>query len=355
MVKSLAHGVVGALALMGDSENAQQPPSKKRGALKELSRDNPGLDDDDQDSTALESGTFKTASEEALATRRIVRGVGCKSGTVITEEAKDDNGNSNTDKGSDCGADKSEAVDGGETAEDGTKTTIETQKAKDDEGSDCGVDKDSAGDQTEKEGTDNSGAFTSFEQHSTGKNAFTGFASTGFFSFGSGSLTEQPSSSVFGTESAGTTTIFPSKEEVSVETGEENERAAFTAADSVLFEYLEGGWKERGKGEVKLNVSTTDSRKARLLMRSKGNYRLILNASLYPEMKLASMDKKSITFACVNSVRESKSGLSTFALKFKDPAIVEKFREVIEEHKKSKPVSVKAAAAAATPENSPEG
>ncbi|KAF3544469.1 hypothetical protein DY000_02004340 [Brassica cretica] len=349
MVKSLAHGVVGALALMGDSENAQQPPSKKRGALKELSRDNPGLDDD-QDSTALESGTFKTASEEALATRRIVRGVGCKSGTVITEEAKDDNGNSNTDKGS---ADKSEAVDGGETAEDGTKTTIETQKAKDDEGSDCGVDKDSAGDQTEKEGTDNSGAFTSFEQHSTGKNAFTGFASTGFFSFGSGSLTEQPSSSVFGTESAGTTTIFPSKEEVSVETGEENERAAFTAADSVLFEYLEGGWKERGKGEVKLNVSTTDSRKARLLMRSKGNYRLILNASLYPEMKLASMDKKSITFACVNSVRESKSGLSTFALKFKDPAIVEKFREVIEEHKKSKPVSVKAAAA--TPENSPEG
>lgn len=88
-------------------------------------------------------------------------------------------------------------------------------------------------------------------------------------------------------------------------------------------------------------------------MRSKGNYRLILNASLYPEMKLASMDKKGITFACV---RESKSGLSTFALKFKDPAIVEKFRAVIEEHKKSKPMSVKAVAAPLkTPENSPEG
>lgn len=74
-------------------------------------------------------------------------------------------------------------------------------------------------------------------------------------------------------------------------------------------------------------------------------------------MKLASMDKKVLTFASVNSVSQAKTGLSTFALKFKDPAIMEEFREVIEEHKESKPMSVKAAAAAAaplkTPENSP--
>ncbi|CAN7018797.1 unnamed protein product [Brassica rapa subsp. trilocularis] len=99
---------------------------------------------------------------------------------------------------------------------------------------------------------------------------------------------------------------------------EENEEAAFSA-DSIMFEYLDGGWRERGKGEVKVNVSSNGD-KARLVTRAKGNYRLILNASLYPEMKLASMDKKGITFACVNS--EGRDGLSTFALKFKDPTIV---------------------------------
>ncbi|KAJ0249239.1 Nuclear pore complex protein NUP50B [Hirschfeldia incana] len=419
---------------MGDSENAH-PPSKKRGALKELSRDNPGLDDDsDDDTSAFQSGTFKTASEEVLATRRIVRDpssaqqpssnlfagicfataphavtnkplsgsnstpddegiqeteddgrrsdapkevidVGetkdeTKTVTEVedaageeTEKAKDENSNINSDKGSDS-VDKSEAVNGGVTAKDKTKTTTievevaageETQKVKDDKESDCGVD------QTEKEGTDdngdNSGAFTAFHQYSTSKNAFTVFAGTG-----SVSLTEPSSFSFNGIHpifnssgSASITTAFPSKEDVSVETGEENEETVFTAADSVMFEYfVEGGWKERGKGEVKVNVSTTDSRKARLLMRSKGTYRLILNASLYPEMKLAGMDYNELAFACVNGVTEAKSGLSVFALKFKDPAIVEVFREVIEEHKESKPVSVKAAAASLkTPENSP--
>ena len=57
---------------MGDSDNAI-PFSRKRTALKELSRDNPGLDDDDEDTSALESGTFNTASKEVLASRRIIR------------------------------------------------------------------------------------------------------------------------------------------------------------------------------------------------------------------------------------------------------------------------------------------
>ncbi|VVA97791.1 unnamed protein product [Arabis nemorensis] len=439
---------------MGDSENAQQP-SKKRAALKEISRDNPGLDDE-EDSSALESGTFKTASEEVLASRRIVRvkrrdpsaaapppasnpfaGIRlvptapapAPAETIKPlldskstpsegkqETAKDDGRSDITKEIIGGEKDKSEAVDTGEDGgaenkiEEETNTTTktedaageETEKAKDDnsntdKGTDS-VDKDSSADQTEKEGKEgdgkedtekngDSGALSSFHQHSSSKNAFTGLASTGFsalsFSFGvvpqegstgsgSGSLTEQSSfsfglpnngkSSLFSTsgsssittKSAGTTTAFPSKEEVSVETGEENEKAAFTA-DSVMFEYLEGGWKERGKGEVKVNISTTANRKARLVMRSKGNYRLILNASLYPEMKLASMDKKGITFACVNSVSEAKNGLSTFALKFKDPTVVEEFRAVIEKHKESKPAVVEEAAAAPlkTPENSP--
>lgn len=408
---------------MGDAENAQQP-SKKRGALKELSRENPGLDDEDDDSSALESGTFKTASEEVLASRRIVRvkrrdpsaaaqpasnpfaGIRLVPFTAPMETNKplpepsstpseekqetQDDGTSVTTK---------EIIDGGEKEKSEAVSTGEgggaENKIDDDAKTKTTKDEDAAGEETEKaeddkdenEGTDKNGdsggALSSFQQHSSSKNAFTGLASTGFstssFSFGlvspegstgSASLTEQSSlsfglpnngnSSPFGTpgsssattESGGTaTTAFPSKQEVSVETGEENETAAFTA-DSVMYEYFEGGWKERGKGELKVNVSTTsDNSNARLVMRSKGNYRLILNASIYPEMKLASMDKKGITFACVNSISEAKDGLSTFALKFKDPTVVEEFRAVVEEHKESKPAVVEASAPLKTPEN----
>lgn len=57
---------------MGDAENNFQP-SKKRTAQVQLSRDNPGLDDDNDETPELESGTFKRASDEILATRRIVK------------------------------------------------------------------------------------------------------------------------------------------------------------------------------------------------------------------------------------------------------------------------------------------
>nr|AFK48798.1 unknown [Medicago truncatula] len=80
-------------------------------------------------------------------------------------------------------------------------------------------------------------------------------------------------------------------------------------------------------------------------MRSKGNYRLILNARLYPEMKLTNMEKKGVTFACAT---EGKDRLSTFALKFKDGSIVEDFKTAITAHKGEASTIVK------TPENSPK-
>ena len=126
----------------------------------------------------------------------------------------------------------------------------------------------------------------------------------------------------------------------------ENEEVVFNA-DSVLFEFADGSWKERGKGELKVNVAS-ETKKARLLMRSKGNYRLILNARLYPDMKLTNMDKKGVTFACLNSASEGKGGLSTFALKFKDGSIVEEFKAAVMEHKGETSTVLK------TPENSPK-
>ncbi|XP_010249826.1 PREDICTED: nuclear pore complex protein NUP50A-like [Nelumbo nucifera] len=227
---------------------------------------------------------------------------------------------------------------------------------------------------------------SSFQQLSSSQNAFTGLAGTGFssssFTFGSipkdapafssssGSLfgmknDKSPSftSFSFGNSNNGNSSLFgaagasnatkgegsnvASMQEVPVETGEENEKAVFTA-DAILFEYLDGGWKERGKGELKVNVSTTGTEKARLIMRARGNYRLILNANLYPDMKLTNMDKRGVTFACVNSTGEGKDGLSTFALKLKDGSIVEEFRASVTAHKGKMTAVLK------TPENSPK-
>ncbi|XP_010254180.1 PREDICTED: nuclear pore complex protein NUP50A-like [Nelumbo nucifera] len=226
---------------------------------------------------------------------------------------------------------------------------------------------------------------SAFQPLSSSQNAFTGLAGTGFSSssfsfsaipkdepaFGSGSAplfglkNDKPSSfsfsfgnsnngkpSLFGTIEASTVTksegsSVASMQEVPVETGEENEKAVFIA-DAILFEYLDGGWKERGKGELKVNVSTTGTERARLVMRARGNYRLILNASLYADMTLANMDKRGITFACMNSIGEGKDGLSTFALKFKDGSIMEEFRTAVTTHKGRKTTVLK------TPENSPK-
>ncbi|KAH7373345.1 hypothetical protein KP509_17G051100 [Ceratopteris richardii] len=114
-------------------------------------------------------------------------------------------------------------------------------------------------------------------------------------------------------------------------TGEEGEKMVF-GADATLFEFQDGTWKERGKGELRINVPMEGTGKARMLMRSKGNFRLILNASLFPGMKMTPMDSRGVTFACANSAVEEKSGLATYALKFKDNIVTNNFRYAVDSH-----------------------
>ncbi|XP_076925232.1 nuclear pore complex protein NUP50B-like [Bidens hawaiensis] len=456
---------------MGDADNAL-PPSKKRAAGREISRDNPGIDDE-EDVNDQETGTFKKASEEVLANRRIVKVRRSKPSSTPsapssnpfasiqlvqptnpisapssnpfasiqlvqpTVQESQDNDKKETVKEEDGGSQEAESkadkVEASEVASEAkkiesdvaeaakeeveceakvteskadevgnTEVASEAKKLESDvaesakEATECEAKKteskvdevennevaseakklDSADAESAKE-VEKAATVNSFQQLSSTQNAFTGIVGTGFssssFSFGPITTGNQPSfpsfsfgtngnSSLFGaasdtklatTEGSNINTNTPSIKQVEVETGEENEKAVFTA-DSVLFEFIDGGWKERGKGELKVNVSTTGNEKGRLVMRAKGNYRLILNASLFPDMKLTNMDKKGITFACLNSTGEGKDGLSTFALKFKDPAIVEEFRAVVTQHKGNVNTGAKAAVSSLkTPENSP--
>lgn len=73
------------------------------------------------------------------------------------------------------------------------------------------------------------------------------------------------------------------------------------AADATLYEFQGGAWKERGRGEVRLNLAPGAGR-ARLVMRQKGSQRLLLNAALYPAMATSKMmGGKGVTFAAANA------------------------------------------------------
>ncbi|CAN6342371.1 unnamed protein product [Urochloa humidicola] len=454
---------------MADDEQA--PSSRKRVAGTQINKDNPEPDDDGPEQ---EMGTFKKATEEVMATRRIVKvrrqqpssapssnpfsaikftptDSSAQASAPVTEDVKVDEDSNGSGKDTlsvpDQNAGSGEVTeiqndesavetDSGATAEappQPVETSDKVEETKDGSGGDKLVvgerkegdcmpseveDKTKEGDAEEKEGADGAGnedkiskddtekkdgsesetkdglsdeqkdadnkgqsssvtPLFSFKNLSSGQNAFTGLAGTGFsstsFSFGSASKDGSSAGPLFGLKTDGSS--FPSfnlgaanngnssaalatsgeapkkfaMAEGPVETGEENEKAVFTA-DSALYEYLDGGWKERGKGELKLNVPVAGDERARLVMRTKGNYRLVLNASLYDDMSLKDMDKKGATFACMNSIGESQSGLATFALKFKDTATREEFKGAVEAHKARKAPD----APLKTPENSPK-
>lgn len=458
---------------MGDAEN-NLPSSKKRAAGREISRDNPGLDDEEED-PGKEIGTFKRAPDEVLAGRRIVKvrrhqtpssqsapasnpfaGIqlitpGSSSfaapaaafefpnlnalkendgkNDVNEESTKDENnkadeaeitnlkaleenvGKNDVNEESPKGETNKVGVTGGEaTTDDKEPVIIDTENktvlGKAEEGpvenlntvneetktelvNESAQEKDKTIEQDKNDDEDAASVeknkkdlpFSSFLQLSSNQNAFAGFTGTGFssstFSFGvqkNGSQLGSSSSTIdlksdnisspfsFGLSSSASSSLFkdssksdaravPSMQAVAVETGEEQEKSVFVA-DSVLFQFIDGGWKERGKGEVKVNIPINDGTgKGRLLMRTRGNYRLVLNASLYPDMKLANMEKKGITFSCINHATEGEDGLSTFALKFRDGIKVAEFREAVDEHKGKAGSST---AVLKTPENSPK-
>ena len=439
---------------MADEEQA--PSSRKRVAGTQINKDNPEPDDDGPEQ---EMGTFKKATEEVMATQRIVKvrrqqtssapssnpfsairfaptDSNAQTSAPVPEaqpsDVKADEGSNGSGKHTLSVPDKNAGsgvnTDSAATTEappQPVETSDKAEDTKDESGGDKVVvgepnegscmpseveGKTKEGDAEEKEGADEAGnndkiskddtekkdggeseqkdadnkghtssatPLFSFKNLSSGQNAFTGLTGTGFsstsFSFGSASKDGSSAGPLFGLKADGSsfpsfnlgaanngssaTALATSAEapkkfamtEGPVETGEENEKAVFTA-DSALYEYLDGGWKERGKGELKLNVPVSGGERARLVMRTKGNYRLVLNASLYNDMSLKDMDKKGVTFACMNSIGESPSSLATFALKFKDTGTREEFKDAVESHKTSKEPD----AQLNTPENSPK-
>lgn len=119
-----------------------------------------------------------------------------------------------------------------------------------------------------------------------------------------------------------------------VKTGEENEQSIFSAT-AKLFELqlskVSEGWKERGIGPLHLNRSIEDSSQVRIVMRSHGLLRVILNYKITPTTVLIKGLESSLSpgkFLRINSV--SADGIPVqYLIKFPDQAIRDKLYDTI--------------------------
>lgn len=111
-----------------------------------------------------------------------------------------------------------------------------------------------------------------------------------------------------------------------VKTGEENEQSIFSTT-AKLFELnltkISEGWKERGVGPLHLNRSNADPSQIRIVMRSHGLLRVILNYKITPTTKLIKGLDASLSpgkFLRVNSISADGTPLQ-YLIKFSDQTI----------------------------------
>lgn len=146
-------------------------------------------------------------------------------------------------------------------------------------------------------------------------------------------------------------------------TGEEEDDTVFSCRAS-LYHFdrsaAKPGWKERGVGVLRLNVLPGGS--SRLVMRQSGILRLLLNACLYPEIKLKCQEGlPQVSFSCINAATQADAAaaangaeagtgagaeagaeactapvgqlMSLYAIKFGSLEKSRQFAELVEKHK----------------------
>jgi len=97
---------------------------------------------------------------------------------------------------------------------------------------------------------------------------------------------------------------------------------------------LEGAeWKERGVGQLKLNVAE-DNSYARLVMRAEGALRLVLNVRLFPAMKIEAVGDKAARFIAPHM--DKPSDLATYLVRGAKPEFLKELISAVESHKNMK-------------------
>lgn len=125
-----------------------------------------------------------------------------------------------------------------------------------------------------------------------------------------------------------------------IRTGEENEKSHFTST-AKIFELnltkISDGWKERGLGKLHLNQSLDDPQKVRLVMRSQGLLRVVLNMKVTSDTKLIKGLEASLSpgkFVRWNSINDQGAPVQ-YLLKFANQTIRDELIEKVENLKKT--------------------
>ena len=128
--------------------------------------------------------------------------------------------------------------------------------------------------------------------------------------------------------------VVPLPELVDVKTGEEEESAVYSHR-AKLFRYVDGEWKERGVGDIKI-LKHNASGKVRLLMRREQVLKICLNHYITQGLvaTFKEKDTKSWTWAA-QDFSEGELESMTFALRFKSPEISSDFKKALDEAAKN--------------------
>ncbi|KAF9985599.1 hypothetical protein BGZ75_002746 [Mortierella antarctica] len=164
-----------------------------------------------------------------------------------------------------------------------------------------------------KEGSFASGSFIDQEKASQGQEDFGSLLSQ---DVGENDGENDPSEETEHNFGAG---VFSGADQIDVQTGEEEEMNIYQTKGKLFTDTEKThSWKERGKGTFKVNVGRRDTKVARLVMRTDGVLRLILNVAIFPDMNVVITGEKYVRFI---GIEEGKP--IPFLLKVKDATVAE--------------------------------
>ncbi|XP_037029263.1 ran-binding protein 3 [Bradysia coprophila] len=94
-------------------------------------------------------------------------------------------------------------------------------------------------------------------------------------------------------------------EEVETFTGEEDETNVLDV-NSRLFAYVSSNYEQRGPGSLRLNDSKDQSKSSRVVFRTSGNLRVLLNTKIWPGMVVEKASQKSLRLTAIDSAGQIK-------------------------------------------------
>lgn len=115
--------------------------------------------------------------------------------------------------------------------------------------------------------------------------------------------------------------------QIEVKTGEEDEELLYVHR-AKLYRFVDGEWKERGLGNVKI-LRHKETKKLRVVMRREQILKICLNHVLNEDVDYKRKDDKSWLFV-VNDFSEGSVELEKFSLRFKTKEVAEAFMNAIQ-------------------------